>query len=55
MFAAIGKLKNANGVVAVQAVVELIDFGTQITSVPSGQVLNVTSEGLYVFNSSLNQ
>jgi len=30
-------------------------YVTQITSVPSGQVLNVTSEGLYVFNSSLNQ
>ncbi|QSB28606.1 hypothetical protein [Flavobacterium sp. CLA17] len=32
-----------------------IVYVTQITSAPSGQVLNVTSEGLYVFNSSLNQ
>lgn len=32
-----------------------IVYVTQIASTPSGQVLNVTSEGLYVFNSSLNQ
>ncbi|QSB29253.1 hypothetical protein [Flavobacterium sp. CLA17] len=32
-----------------------IVYVTQIASVPSGQVLNLTSEGLYVFNSTLNQ
>lgn len=32
-----------------------IVYLTQIATAPSGQVLNVTSEGLYVFNSTLNQ